>query len=284
MKRVTRNSVIAIAVASGAMAVAGTAHADSAADGAANGSPGVLSGNNVQAPVNVPVNVCGNTVDVVGLLNPAMGNRCANTGHASTGKAGSATSGTAGSTASHPSGSHRTGSHETGRHETGRHETGWHETGWHVTGQHKGGGHKSGGNRAGSGTPGSMTSGGAEAVGVAHDSPGLISGNGLGLPFDLPLNLSGNTVDVVSALNPVFGNESVNGSDDSDQPVRSTPRTHRPHTPAKAHPRPARSTTVVTPSTATLAHTGTSPWVPAGVSLAFVTAGAVLYRRFRPTA
>jgi hypothetical protein len=277
MKRVTRNSVIAIAVASGAMAVAGTAHADSAADGAANGSPGVLSGNNVQAPVNVPVNVCGNTVDVVGLLNPAMGNRCANTGHASTGKAGSAasgkgssaTSGTAGSSASHPSGSHRTGSHETGRHETG----------WHEAGRHKGGGH-----RAGSGTSGSTTSGGAEAVGVAHDSPGLISGNGLGLPIDLPLNLSGNTVDVVSALNPVFGNESVNGSDDTDQPVRSTPRTHRPHTPAKAHPRPARSTTVVPPSTATLAHTGTSPWVPAGVSLAFVTAGAVLYRRFRPAA
>ena len=40
-------------------------------------SPGVLSGNTVQVPVDVPVNVCGNTVNVVGLLNPAVGNSCA---------------------------------------------------------------------------------------------------------------------------------------------------------------------------------------------------------------
>jgi hypothetical protein len=38
----------------------------------------VLSGNTVQAPVDVPVNVCGNTVDVVGVLNPSVGNSCAN--------------------------------------------------------------------------------------------------------------------------------------------------------------------------------------------------------------
>lgn len=40
MKRVTRNSVIAVCAASGAMAVAGPAHADSAAGGYAGGSPG----------------------------------------------------------------------------------------------------------------------------------------------------------------------------------------------------------------------------------------------------
>ncbi|WP_416212286.1 chaplin [Nostoc sp. DedSLP03] len=42
------------------------------------GSPGVLSGNLVQVPVHVPVNVCGNTVNVIGLLNPAFGNTCIN--------------------------------------------------------------------------------------------------------------------------------------------------------------------------------------------------------------
>ncbi|MFH9977967.1 chaplin [Streptomyces sp. NPDC017179] len=52
--------------------------ADSHADGAAANSPGVLSGNVVQVPVHVPVNVCGNTVNVVALLNPAFGNTCAN--------------------------------------------------------------------------------------------------------------------------------------------------------------------------------------------------------------
>ncbi|MFE5113455.1 chaplin, partial [Streptomyces sp. NPDC056663] len=32
----------------------------------------------VQAPVDIPVNVCGNTVNVIGVLNPAAGNACIN--------------------------------------------------------------------------------------------------------------------------------------------------------------------------------------------------------------
>ncbi|PIB11291.1 hypothetical protein B1C81_05620 [Streptomyces sp. HG99] len=51
--------------------------ADSVADGATSDSPGVLSGNTVQAPIHVPVNACGNTINVLGLLNPAFGNSCA---------------------------------------------------------------------------------------------------------------------------------------------------------------------------------------------------------------
>ncbi|MER5516012.1 chaplin [Streptomyces sp. NPDC002763] len=56
---------------------AGPAFADTDATGTAGGSPGVVSGNNVQVPVNVPVNVCGNSVDVVAALNAAFGNSCA---------------------------------------------------------------------------------------------------------------------------------------------------------------------------------------------------------------
>jgi hypothetical protein len=48
------------------------------ATGAAVGSPGILSGNVIQIPINMPVNVCGNTVNVIGLLNPAFGNTCIN--------------------------------------------------------------------------------------------------------------------------------------------------------------------------------------------------------------
>ncbi|KXN68208.1 DUF320-domain-containing protein [Conidiobolus coronatus NRRL 28638] len=44
--------------------------------GEAIGSPGVLSGNVIQVPVHVPVNVCGNSINVIGLLNPAFGNTC----------------------------------------------------------------------------------------------------------------------------------------------------------------------------------------------------------------
>ncbi|WP_320773639.1 chaplin ChpD [Streptomyces sp. CRN 30] len=61
-----------------ALGMAAPAMADAGAEGAAVGSPGVLSGNVVQVPVHVPVNVCGNSINVVGLLNPAFGNECEN--------------------------------------------------------------------------------------------------------------------------------------------------------------------------------------------------------------
>ncbi|GGT99965.1 membrane protein [Streptomyces violascens] len=63
----------------GAGMAAATGHGDGAsAEGVAEGSPGVLSGNMLQVPVHVPVNLCGNTVSVIGLLNPAFGNTCVN--------------------------------------------------------------------------------------------------------------------------------------------------------------------------------------------------------------
>ncbi|MER7838794.1 chaplin [Streptomyces sp. NPDC096040] len=218
MNRATRNSVIAFAVASGAMAVAGPAWADSAADGSASGSPGLVSGNDIQLPVNIPVNVCGNTVDVIGLLNPAMGNRCVNGG---------------------------------GKDKEAKEKDG------------------------------------AAAVGSAHDSPGVLSGNGLQLPVDVPLNVIGNSVNAVGIGNPVFGNEGVNTPDHPDEPARSTPPQpvrHQPSHPAKARPMPKPPATVVRQRmTGTLAHTGTgNPWAPAAASLASLTAGVVLYRRFRP--
>ncbi|WUK34149.1 chaplin [Streptomyces sp. NBC_00370] len=61
-----------------AMGAAAPAVADSGAEGAAIGSPGVLSGNVIQVPVHVPVNVCGNSIGVISLLNPAFGNACVN--------------------------------------------------------------------------------------------------------------------------------------------------------------------------------------------------------------
>ncbi|MEU0033390.1 MULTISPECIES: chaplin [unclassified Streptomyces] len=60
------------------LGMAAPAFADAGAEGAAIGSPGVLSGNVVQVPVHIPVNVCGNSIDVIGLLNPAFGSACAN--------------------------------------------------------------------------------------------------------------------------------------------------------------------------------------------------------------
>ncbi|MYV54901.1 chaplin ChpH [Streptomyces sp. SID3212] len=72
--------IVAAAVATGGLVLAGAgmAIADSGAQGAAVGSPGVASGNVIQVPVHIPVNACGNTVSVIGLLNPAFGNTCIN--------------------------------------------------------------------------------------------------------------------------------------------------------------------------------------------------------------
>ncbi|MFH8614114.1 chaplin [Streptomyces sp. NPDC017979] len=61
-----------------ALGSAAPALADSTANGAAVNSPGVLSGNVVQVPIHVPINVCGNTVNILALLNPTAGNVCAN--------------------------------------------------------------------------------------------------------------------------------------------------------------------------------------------------------------
>ncbi|MGW0776113.1 chaplin [Streptomyces sp. NPDC054802] len=70
--------VVATAAATSGLLLAGAgmAMADAGASGSAVGSPGVLSGNQLQVPVHVPVNLCGNTADVIGLLNPAFGNAC----------------------------------------------------------------------------------------------------------------------------------------------------------------------------------------------------------------
>ncbi|MEU3854752.1 chaplin [Streptomyces sp. NPDC029554] len=220
MKRVTRNGVIAVAAASGAMAMTVPAYAGSGADGSAAGSPGVVSGNTVQLPVHVPVNVCGNTVNVVGLLNPAAGNACANRDGRAAGRPG--------------------------------------------------------------------RSGGAVAESRGEDAPGVVSGNGVQLPVRLPVNVTGNTVDVVGIGNPSTGNESSNTPGD---------RPARPHVPAKpAAPEPSdppRTRPVpeqirhTTPQQArgALAHTGadhTLQTVAAGAAL--VLGGVVLRRRFRPAA
>ncbi|MGP3988167.1 chaplin [Streptomyces sp. 3N207] len=65
--------IAAAGVAAGASAGSALAHS-SGAQGKAVNSPGVGSGNLVQVPVDVPVNADGNSVNVVGVLNPAFGN------------------------------------------------------------------------------------------------------------------------------------------------------------------------------------------------------------------
>ena len=78
MSRIAKGLVLTSAAVAAVAGGAGIAAADSGANGVAAHSPGVLSGNVVQVPVHVPVNVCGNTINIIGLLNPSFGNKCFN--------------------------------------------------------------------------------------------------------------------------------------------------------------------------------------------------------------
>ncbi|WP_411573733.1 chaplin [Streptomyces fradiae] len=255
MRHSRRNGLVILMATSGALALAaGSAQADAGASGAAVGSPGVISGNTVQLPVHVPVNVCGNTVNVVGLLNPAFGNACANKG-----------GGAQGSHKDKPGTPHGSGQGGSG---------------------HGGSGHEAGGSGSGNG-------GGATADGAAVGSPGVISGNGVQLPVDLPANVSGNSVDVVGIGNPVFGNSSVNGG--GEPPAQVTPpKPAEPTTPPKSQ-EPAKPAAPAAPKPTeeapapahapSLAVTGSGDLVGIGLpAAALVLAGALLYRRSRPSA
>ncbi|MEU2926082.1 chaplin [Streptomyces sp. NPDC007251] len=79
MSRIAKGLVLTSAAVAAVAGAAGAASADSHAAALANGSPGVLSGDIVPVPIHVPINACGNSVNViVGLLNPSFGNKCAN--------------------------------------------------------------------------------------------------------------------------------------------------------------------------------------------------------------
>ena len=80
MNNVLKGAAVTIAAAGALAAGAGGAFASSSAAGAADNSPGVGSGNAIQVPIHVPVNACGLSVNVIGALNPAFGNGCANNG------------------------------------------------------------------------------------------------------------------------------------------------------------------------------------------------------------
>ncbi|WP_200305032.1 chaplin [Streptomyces adelaidensis] len=81
MSRMVKVATVTLGTSALVLSGAGLASADSDARGAAIGSPGVLSGNVVQVPIHVPINICGNTVNIIGLLNPAFGNTCVNDDH-----------------------------------------------------------------------------------------------------------------------------------------------------------------------------------------------------------
>ncbi|GKQ39676.1 chaplin [Streptomyces sp. A012304] len=224
MRQVTRKGLMTVMAATGVIAAAGGyAHADSAANGSASHSPGVASGNTVQAPVHVPVNVCGNTVDVVGILNPAAGNSCTNQSGGGDSAGGSgANSGSGGAQADGHS-SHSPGV-ASGNHVQAPVHVPVNVCGNSVdvvgalnpavgnscTNQGGNGGDSAGGGSGTGGSGANSGSGGAQADGHSSHSPGVASGNHVQAPVHVPVNVCGNTVDVVGILNPAAGNSCTN--------------------------------------------------------------------------
>ncbi|MFE7131670.1 chaplin [Streptomyces sp. NPDC057638] len=145
-----------------------------------------------------------------------------------------------------------------------------------------------------------VTGGGAQASGVAANSPGVGSGNQVQAPVDVPVNACGNSADVVGLLNPAFGNGCAR---ESVPPTVHTPAPPPPHVPGKNVPQPPVDKRVPTPrppaavaeppapapapadQPAELASTGMDGLglvLPAGAGM--LLAGAVLYRRSRSAA
>ncbi|MFE9703784.1 LAXTG-anchored chaplin ChpA [Streptomyces sp. NPDC005930] len=262
MRQTLSRGMVAAAAATGILSLCGSpALADSQADGIATNSPGAVSGNALQAPIDVPVNACGNTVDVIAALNPAFGNECENA------------------------------SDESEKH-----------------GEDKGGYGEDSGSSSGSGSEsagGSPSGSGSQADGVAAGSPGVGSGNDAQVPVDVPVNLCGNTVDVIAALNPVFGNECEKASEEppgygeEEPPPPTTPPSYgeeEPPPPTDEEPPPPTDEEEPPPSgeeehtppapqtehPPVLAETGSEGTLGAAAAGAVLIAGgAILYRRGR---
>ncbi|WP_406001798.1 chaplin family protein [Streptomyces sp. NBC_00829] len=264
MRQVTRKGLITMAAAGGVIALGGSyAQADSGAHSVASNSPGVASGNSIQAPVDIPVNVCGNTVNVIGLLNPVAGNKCAN-----------------------GSGNHGSGSHGSGSH-----------AGSHGSGSH-GGGSNAGGAHAGGGTSNSPGVASGNHIQAPVHVPVNACGNtvtigGLGNPA--LGNQCGNGTD--AGMPPGHpGHPGNPGNPDTPGTPGNPGNPGTPGTPGN----PGTPQTPVTPDEPNapgaqsgnssvgideLAHTGSGPLgmlAPAGAGL--LLAGVVLYRRSRASA
>ncbi|MEU9120846.1 chaplin [Streptomyces sp. NPDC048506] len=79
MKNIKRAAAITMVASGLALAGAGVASAHTPqAGGQAVNSPGIVSGNNTQVPVHTPVNLCGDSITIAGLLSPNFGQRCVN--------------------------------------------------------------------------------------------------------------------------------------------------------------------------------------------------------------
>ena len=211
----------------------GVAQADAAANGGAAGSPGLLSGNLVQIPINAPVNVCGNSISVIGVLDSATGNTCVNSGsNGATANGGATDSPGAGS------GNLIQVPITAPVNLCGNSASG------------VGVGDSAVDNKCSNGAPSGSGAGGAGANGGSHGSPGVGSGNTVQLPVNAPVNVCGNSVSVIGILDTAADNTCSNGGSGGSGPTPPPCGCH-PTPPGTPPSTPPTSTTPPPPNQTT---------------------------------
>ena len=226
-----------------------SAHADTTATGETAHSPGIGSGNLIQLPVNAPINVCGNQLDVIGILDSVTGNSCSN------GDGGSAGGSTGGTSAS-GSAKHSPGIGSGNLVQVPINAP------VNVCGNQVdviGIGNTDHGNSCSNGGSGSTT-----ASGSSKGSPGIGAGNVIQIPINTPVNVCGNQVDVIGILDSVTGNSCSNGGG-SHTPPPPTP------TPTQTTPPPTGCGCTPPPPPPP---PPTTPCPPSGTATATPTASA----------
>ncbi|GGX09882.1 hypothetical protein GCM10010297_34300 [Streptomyces malachitofuscus] len=299
----SRGVFAAAAAATGILSLYGTpALADSFAGGGAEDSPGVLSGNNVQAPVHVPVNACGNTVTAVGALNEASDNTCVNSDSGDEhGDGAHAVGGTKGSPGVGSGNNVQAPIHAPvnacGNTVNGLAAANGAYDNTCANLSDDGEAHDSDKSadrsvdsssytESTSGTSHSGSDGGAHAVGAAKGSPGVLSGNVIQAPIDLSLNACGNSVNLVGLFNDANGNTCVNETvhEEEEKEKEKEKETPEPPTKVKTPPTPAEEPPAEEEPgyPPHLAETGSDGLMAASAAGAvLITGGAMLYRRGR---
>ncbi len=303
----SRGVFAAAATATGILSLYGTpALADSFAGGGAEDSPGVLSGNNVQAPVHVPVNACGNTVTGIGAFNEASDNTCVNTSEGGKhGDGAHAVGGTKGSpgvasgnTVQAPvhapvnvCGNTVTGAgafnsaHDNTCVNTSGGDHSKKSADRSVDPAHKESSHQGSGTSYHESGASHSESGGAHAVGAAKGSPGVLSGNLIQAPIDLSLNACGNSVNLVGLFNDASDNTCVNETGHKKEKEKEKDK-ETPEPPTKVKTPPTRDEEPpageVPGNPPHLAETGSDGLLAASAAgAALLAGGAMLYRRGR---
>jgi len=259
-----------------------TAQADTSAAGTTAGSPGVASGNLIEIPLNLPVNLCGNSLSVVGVLDSAFDNTCTNeSGADSSSSASTTATGTAADSPGLLSGNLISIPVNAPANVCGN--------SLNVIGIGDSAHDNSCSNESGSGDSGSGA-GTTTATGTAVGSPGVGSGNLISIPVNAPVNICGNTLSVIGIGNPAHDNSCSNEAGTGTSPTPPCGCTPPPPPPpCGCAPTPPKSTAPLTgPSgqtsssispTGTLASTGTGAMAVAPLGFGLLGGGTYLRRR-----